>query len=121
MFRLHFLSFVLRTLAGHEMPCFFLRVREMLAGKNLVLAGVKAVALHDPSSVELRDLSAQFFLTPEDVGSNTAEACKDRLQELNASVAVSVQNAEISLSMLANFQVRNRSRLSKDALFTLQI
>lgn len=70
-----------------------------------MLAGVKAVVLHDPSPVELRDLSAQFFLTPDDVGSNTAEACKDRLQELNAAVAVSVCNAEITQAMISSFQV----------------
>ena len=36
--------------------------------KNVVLAGVKSVTLHDDAPVALSDLSAQFFLTEADVG-----------------------------------------------------
>lgn len=41
--------------------------------KNVVLAGVKSVTLHDNEKAELADLSSQFYLQPEDVGKNRAE------------------------------------------------
>jgi hypothetical protein len=41
-----------------------------------VLAGVKSLTLHDRAEVALRDLGAQFYLTPADVGRNRAEACR---------------------------------------------
>lgn len=46
------------------------------AAKNVVLAGVKSLTLHDRAEVALRDLGAQFYLTPADVGRNRAEACR---------------------------------------------
>eukprot|EP01088_Endostelium_zonatum_P016386 TRINITY_DN440_c0_g1_i1.p1 TRINITY_DN440_c0_g1~~TRINITY_DN440_c0_g1_i1.p1 ORF type:complete len:1107 (-),score=320.39 TRINITY_DN440_c0_g1_i1:41-3361(-) len=51
--------------------------------KNLVLSGIGAVTIHDTENVQLSDLSANFYLTPEDVGKNRAEACKSKFAELN--------------------------------------
>ena len=76
------------------------------AAKNIILAGVKAVTLHDQGTVALRDLSAQFYLQESDVGRNRAEACKDRLQELNIAVTVSASSGELSQAFLQRFQVR---------------
>ncbi|KAL2611067.1 hypothetical protein R1flu_022759 [Riccia fluitans] len=73
--------------------------------KNVILAGVKAVTLHDSGNVELWDLSAQFYLTESDVGKNRALACLDKLKELNAAVEVSTHVTEITTDFLANFQV----------------
>ncbi|WIA10070.1 hypothetical protein OEZ85_010280 [Tetradesmus obliquus] len=73
--------------------------------KNVILAGVRALTIHDHKNVETRDLSAQFYLTEEDVGQNRAEACKDKLQELNNAVAVSASSAELSAEYLGQFQV----------------
>lgn len=36
--------------------------------KNVVLAGVKSVTLHDTKQVTVSDLSAQYFLSKEDIG-----------------------------------------------------
>lgn len=36
--------------------------------KNVVLGGVKSVTLHDTKPVTVSDLSAQYFLTKEDLG-----------------------------------------------------
>ena len=57
--------------------------------KNIVLMGVKSVALFDPSPAEWRDLSAHFYLTPEDVGKPRAASCVAKLAALNEYVAVS--------------------------------
>lgn len=71
----------------------------------MILAGVKAVVLHDTTECQLQDLSAQFYLIESDVGSNRAVACQEKLQELNTSVAVSASSAELSESFLTQFQV----------------
>ncbi len=78
------------------------------AAKNLILAGVRAVTVHDKKHVEKRDLSAQFYLTEEDVGKNRAEACREKLQELNASVAVTASSADLTDAFLRQFQVCDR-------------
>jgi ubiquitin-activating enzyme E1 len=76
------------------------------AAKNVILAGVRSVTIHDKKATELRDLSAQFYLTMEDIGKNRAEACKDKLQELNTSVAVKASSEDLTEAFLKGFQVR---------------
>jgi ubiquitin-activating enzyme E1 len=75
------------------------------AAKNIILAGVKAVKLYDPSPVEITDLGTQFYLTESDVGKPTAYSCKGRLQELNKAVEVSVLDkisaADLSVQVLS--------------------
>lgn len=73
--------------------------------KNVILAGVRAVTIHDKEKVELRDLGAQFYLAHDDIGKNRAEACKERLQELNTSVAVAASHADLTDNFLSQFQV----------------
>ena len=75
------------------------------AAKNVILAGVRAVTIHDQKSVEVSDLSAQFYLTEDDVGQNRAEACKDKLQELNTAVEVAASTVELTADFLSQFQV----------------
>ena len=56
--------------------------------KNIALAGVKSLTLFDPTPVNISDLSAQFFLTPEDVGKPRHDATVPRVAELNAYTPV---------------------------------
>ncbi|KAJ1277398.1 hypothetical protein BS78_04G000800 [Paspalum vaginatum] len=63
--------------------------------KNLVLAGVKSVTLHDDGKVDLWDLSSNFFLSEKDVGQNRAQACVPKLQELNNAVIISTITAVV--------------------------
>ncbi|CAL9201002.1 ubiquitin-activating enzyme E1 2-like isoform X1 [Musa acuminata AAA Group] len=72
--------------------------------KNLVLAGVKSITLHDEGNVELWDLSGNFFFSEEDVGKNRALACVMKLQELNSAVTVSTLSGSLSIEQLSNFQ-----------------
>ena len=67
---------------------------------------MKAVVLHDTADAQIQDLSAQFYLTEADVGTNRAAACKDKLQELNNAVAVSASTAELNEQFISQFQVR---------------
>lgn len=55
---------------------------------------MKAVILHDHRPTRPRDLGANFYLTAADVGKNRAEACRARLAELNAAVAVTALATE---------------------------
>lgn len=73
--------------------------------KNLVLAGVKSVTLHDEGTVELWDLSSSFVFSDDDVGKNRALASLPKLQELNNSVVVSALTTELTKEHLAGFQV----------------
>lgn len=77
----------------------------LLAAKNLILAGVKSVTLHDEGVVELWDLSGNFVFTEEDVGKNRALASVQKLQELNNSVVISTLTTELTKERLSDFQV----------------
>lgn len=57
--------------------------------KNVALMGVKSITLFDPQPTEWRDLSAQFYLGPEDVGHPRAARCAVKLASLNEYVHVS--------------------------------
>lgn len=73
--------------------------------KNVILAGVRAVTVHDKQDVQLSDLGAQFYLDENSIGQNRAESCRDKLQELNTAVEVAASTADLTLDFLAQFQV----------------
>lgn len=76
----------------------------LIAAKNLILAGVKSVTLHDEGNVELWDLSSNFIFTEEDVGKNRALASVQKLQELNNTVIISTLTDALTKEQLSNFQ-----------------
>lgn len=97
--------------------------------KNVILAGVKSVTLHDPDPVQISHLSSQvttptptptypspthnlqtpfspqFFFTEEDIGKNCADTSFPRLAELNSYVKVDVLAGELTEKALQRFQV----------------
>ncbi|XP_019732172.1 ubiquitin-like modifier-activating enzyme 6 isoform X2 [Hippocampus comes] len=78
--------------------------------KNIVLAGVKAVTLHDTKQCETWDLGSNFFLHKEDVLSQRkrAEAVCPRVAELNPYVhvdkSISALDDNTDLSFLQKYQ-----------------
>jgi ubiquitin-activating enzyme E1 len=62
--------------------------------KNVILAGVKSVTLHDPDAVKIQHLSSQYFLSEGDVGKNVAAVSQPKLAELNSYVKVKVLEKE---------------------------
>lgn len=74
--------------------------------KNVILAGVRSVTLIDPTPADVTDLSAQFYLSPSDVGQARAAACLKRLQGLNPAVKVEVEQppAAIDAAFVRRFQ-----------------
>lgn len=75
------------------------------AAKNLILAGVKSVMLHDEGNVELWDLSSNFVFSEDDVGKNRALVAVQKLQELNNAVVVHTLTTKLAKEQLADFQV----------------
>lgn len=73
--------------------------------KNIILAGVKSVTVHDQEDAQWRDLSSQFYLSEKDVGHNRAMVSRHHLAELNKYVPVHPYTGELSESFLSSFQV----------------
>lgn len=75
--------------------------------KNIALAGVKSLTLFDPKPARIEDLSAQFFLHPEDVGKPRADVTAPRVSELNPYTPVGIHPAKdltSDLSQLKRYQ-----------------
>ncbi|ELK08462.1 Ubiquitin-like modifier-activating enzyme 1 [Pteropus alecto] len=73
--------------------------------KNIILAGVKAVTLHDQGTAQWSDLSSQFYLREEDIGKNRAEVSQPHLAELNSYVSVRAYTGALVEDFLSGFQV----------------
>ena len=54
--------------------------------KNVILANVNAVTLHDSKAATVADCGSHFYLSEADAGKNRAEACAQQMQELNPGV-----------------------------------
>lgn len=73
--------------------------------KNVILAGVKSVTLHDQKECTLGDLSSQFYLTEQTLGKNRAEASCDHLSELNQYVPTTAYTGDLDEECLQKFRV----------------
>ena len=66
--------------------------------KNLILAGPNSVMLYDPEITSMRDLGANFYTEEKHVGKvSRAQACLEKLSELNPYVKVTVIENENAL------------------------
>ncbi|KAF7816121.1 ubiquitin-activating enzyme E1 1 [Senna tora] len=72
--------------------------------KNLILAGVRSVTLHDEGNVELWDLSSSFIFTEEDIGRKRAVISVSKLQDLNSAVLVLCLTTKLTKQQLSIFQ-----------------
>lgn len=82
--------------------------------KNVILAGVKNVTLHDQQSCSLADLSSQFYLTESMIGQNRAEASCGHLAELNQYVPTTAYTGELNEEYLQNFRVVVLTDINED-------
>merc|ERR1719411_1750484 len=75
--------------------------------KNIILGGVRSVALHDQGVAEYQDLSSQFYLTEADVvgKKNRAEACGEKLAELNSYVDTTVHTGPLTEDFICQYKV----------------
>jgi ubiquitin-activating enzyme E1 len=74
------------------------------AAKNVILAGVKSVTLHDATPTTWLDLSAQFYLSEADLGQPRAASCCAHLAELNPYVRVACKTDALDEAFLVEFQ-----------------
>ncbi|XP_059481585.1 ubiquitin-like modifier-activating enzyme 1 [Neocloeon triangulifer] len=90
---------------GHEAMVRMARSVVLISGlgglgveiaKNVILAGVKKVVLHDTKLVSKADLATQYFLRDADIGRNRAEASCQHLAELNTYVDVEFYIGELT-------------------------
>ncbi|KAI9292924.1 ubiquitin-activating enzyme E1 [Neoconidiobolus thromboides FSU 785] len=72
--------------------------------KNVILAGVKSVTLHDDQPTELKDLSTQFYLTESDIGKPRASCTAEKLKLLNQYVPVHVISGDIDEQTVKKYQ-----------------
>jgi len=74
--------------------------------KNVILGGVKSVALHDQGVAEYQDLSSQFYLTEADVlgNKNRALACGEKLAELNSYVDTTVLTGPLTEDIIRQYK-----------------
>jgi ubiquitin-activating enzyme E1 len=72
--------------------------------KNVILAGVRSVTLHDERCASLEDLSSQFCFTPDSVGQPRAAASLEHLRELNPYVDVRLLNGSLPLEAVRSGQ-----------------
>lgn len=73
--------------------------------KNVILANVAKVVLHDTKNVTAADLGALFYAAEEEVGHNRATACVRRLKELNPGVQVDAISGALSEGVVGGFDV----------------
>ncbi|CCI39648.1 unnamed protein product [Albugo candida] len=73
--------------------------------KNIILAGVKSVTVHDDIKASSMDLAAQFYLNKESFGVSRAYACVNKLAELNPYVKVDAHSGEITEEVLSQYHV----------------
>ncbi|NP_001080185.1 ubiquitin-activating enzyme E1 [Xenopus laevis] len=73
--------------------------------KNIILAGVKSVTIHDQHNTDWADLSSQFYLRESDIGKNRAEVSHPRLAELNTYVPVSSSTDPLTDEFMSAFQL----------------
>ena len=63
------------------------------------------MTLHDVEATSTRDLATQYYLTAEDVGTNRATACYNKLSELNNYVPLSTCTEELNDSIITKYRV----------------
>ncbi|KAL1024009.1 hypothetical protein UPYG_G00050240 [Umbra pygmaea] len=90
--------------------------------KNIVLAGVKAVTLHDSKQCETWDLGCNFFIRQDDVINhrNRVDAVHARVAELNPYVHVDTSNFSLDLSTDLSFLKRYQCVILTEARLNVQ-
>uniref|UniRef100_H2SK81 E1 ubiquitin-activating enzyme n=1 Tax=Takifugu rubripes TaxID=31033 RepID=H2SK81_TAKRU len=90
--------------------------------KNIVLAGVKAVTLHDTKVCETWDLGSNFFIRKDDVSSQKmrVEAVCSRVAELNPYVHVDISSSILDNNTDLRFLQKYQCVILTEATICLQ-
>ena len=76
---------------------FILLLLILITAKNIILAGIKQLTIHDDVSTSLADLSSQFYLSSDlsNIGKNRASVSLPKLRELNPYVSIKEADSNI--------------------------
>jgi ubiquitin-activating enzyme E1 len=94
-----------RRMAGSSVLIVGLNGLGVEAAKNVILSGVKKVAILDDYPTKYEDLSSQFYLSEVDIGHSRAQMSYAKLAELNPYVEVSLLQGELTESKMKDFNV----------------
>eukprot|EP00968_Pinguiococcus_pyrenoidosus_P028865 scaffold8168_cov239-Pinguiococcus_pyrenoidosus.AAC.4 len=74
--------------------------------KNVVLAGIKSLTIHDQTPASFSDLSAQFYLSESSIGETRASASLQSLKQLNEYVSVekTADSQVLDLAFISRFR-----------------
>ena len=72
--------------------------------KNVILAGVQSVTIHDTRKAEIRDLASNFYLTEKSIGKNRALESLTQLAGLNDYVSVEAKTEPLTDAFLKKYQ-----------------
>ena len=85
--------------------------------KNLILAGVGIINVVSSVTINVEDLSTNYYASTDDIGKNTAEVVKNKLSELNPYVIFKVNDMEVDINydvhILINQSYETASKLNK--------
>ena len=73
--------------------------------KNIILAGVKTIAIYDNDAACIKDMSSNFYISEQDLGKSRAEVCLPKLRDLNPYVSVSQRVEELTEEYIKSFRV----------------
>jgi len=88
--------------------------------KNIALAGVKSLVLHDTKILTWLDLGTNFYANERNLGQNRAEICLSQIQELNPYVKCSVSNVDLNAVDLTYFD-QFKCVILTDAVLNVQL
>lgn len=94
-----------RRMAGANVLVVGMNGLGVETAKNVILAGVKSVSLHDSKVATWSDLSSNFYIQESDLGKNRAEICAPKLSELNPYVPITVLDGELAQDKILQYRV----------------
>lgn len=95
----------MRRMAGADVLISGMGGLGVEVAKNVILAGVKSVTLHDEKLATIKDLSSQFYLSEASIGVNRALASCEHLSELNQYVPTHAHTGPLDEELLKKFRV----------------
>ncbi|KNB45222.1 ubiquitin-activating emzyme E1 [Blastocystis sp. subtype 4] len=91
----------------------------LIIAKNIILAGVKTVAIYDNEAACIKDMSSNFYISEQDLGKSRAEVrligvCLPKLRELNSYVNVMRRAEDLTEEYIKSFRVGCSSNQSDE-------
>ena len=73
--------------------------------KDLALAGIKSLALHDPKPCEAFDMSSHFYVGEDCIGKSRAEVSAAQLSDLNPNTKIEVLEGSLGIEDISRYNL----------------